>query len=66
MMSLWLSSGASALSPARLAIWKQKKALIGFFGASACFLRFCFFSGAAATAGAAAAALPFLGAAWAG
>ena len=49
MISLWLSSGASTLRPGRRAYWKQKKALIGFLGASACFLRFSFLTGACGT-----------------
>jgi hypothetical protein len=63
MMSLWLRPGASCLSPARLAIWKQKKALIGFLGAPAYFLRFCFLSGDATDTCESAAALLFFGAA---
>jgi len=42
MMSLWFRPGASPLRPWRLAIWKQKNALIGFLGALGSFLRFSF------------------------
>jgi hypothetical protein len=45
MMSLWLRSGASPLSAWRRAIWKQKKALIGFLGALGSFFLFAFLSG---------------------
>lgn len=53
MISLWLRPGASPLRPWRRAIWKQKKALIGFLGALGSFFLFSFLAGAAGAGGAA-------------